>query len=74
MELYHEKGFKAVKEALQHRNSATTEIYSFADFSTGKNAELPLCRKDLEMIVKMVVEALGDDYKPTPESKKKRTH
>ena len=74
VELYHEKGFKAVKEALQHRNSATTEIYSFADFSTGKNAELPLCRKDLEMIVKMVVEALGDDYKPTPESKKKRTH
>lgn len=59
VELYREKGFKAVQEALQHSNSATTEIYSFADWSTGSSAELPLKRKDLQLIVKMVLEALG---------------
>lgn len=60
VELYREKGFRAVQEALQHANCATTEIYSFADWSTGENAELPLKRKDLQLIVKLVLEALGD--------------
>ncbi len=69
VELYREKGFKAVQEALQHSNGATTEIYSFADWSTGSSAELPLKRKDLQLIVKMVLEALGERGN---ESKKKR--
>lgn len=60
VELYREKGFRAVQEALQHANCATTEIYSFADWSTGENAELPLKRKDLQLLVKLVLEALGD--------------
>lgn len=63
VELYREKGFKAVQEALQHANSATTEIYSFADWNTGKSAELPLKRKDLQLIVKMVLEAIGEQGK-----------
>ncbi len=60
VELYRERGFNAVKSALQHRNGATTEIYSFADWSTGKNADKPLTRRDLQLVVKMVLEALGD--------------
>lgn len=59
VELYRAKGFKAVQTALQHRNAATTEIYSFADWSTGENAEKPLVRRDLQLVVKMVLEALG---------------
>lgn len=59
VELYRAKGFKAVQEALQHRNAATTEIYSFADWSTGENANKPLTRRDIQLIVKMVIEALG---------------
>lgn len=59
VELYREKGFKAVQAALQHRNAATTEIYSFADWSTGENADKPLTRRDLQLVVKMVLEALG---------------
>ena len=61
VELYREKGFEAVKRALQHSYSATTEIYSFADWNTGENANLPLQRKDLQLIVKMVLEALGKE-------------
>lgn len=72
VETYREKGFRAVKEALQHSNSATTEIYSFSDWSTGVNAEKPLTRKDLQLIVKMCIEALGDGYKLPPESKSKK--
>lgn len=71
VELYREKGFGAVKEALQHANSATTEIYSFADWSTGKNADLPLTRKDLQLVVKMCLEALGAGHKIDHESKKR---
>ena len=61
VELYREKGFQAVKEALQHNYSATTEIYTFADWNTGENASLPLTRKDLSLIVKMVLEAIGKE-------------
>ena len=60
VELYREKGFKATQQALQHSNTATTEIYAFADWSTGANADLPLTRRDLQLIVKMCLEALGD--------------
>ena len=73
VELYREKGFKAVKDALQHSSSATTEIYSFADWSTGENANLPLQRKDLQLIVKMVIEALGENRVFEKENKGKRT-
>jgi integrase len=69
VELYRERGFKAVQTALQHTNGATTEIYSFADWSTGANANEPLKRRDLQLIVKMVIEALGDAYKLPKESK-----
>ena len=73
VELYREKGFKAVQEALQHRNTATTEIYSFADWSTGANADKPLCRKDLALIIRMVVEALGDARELPNESRSKKS-
>ena len=72
VELYREKGFKAVQTALQHNNSATTEIYSFADWNTGENADLPLKRRDLQLVVKMVLEALGENYKLPQESKQKK--
>lgn len=71
VELYREKGFKAVQTALQHTNSATTEIYSFADYATGDNANEPLRRRDLQLIIKMVIEALGDAYNLPKESKKR---
>lgn len=58
VELYRAKGFNAVKAALQHSHNAATEIYAFADWGTGKNAEEPLKRRDLELIIKMVLEAL----------------
>lgn len=60
VELYRKKGFKAVQEALQHSYASTSEIYAFADWNTGKNADLPLTRRDIQLVVKMVLEALGD--------------
>lgn len=60
VELYRQKGFKAVQEALQHTYASTAEIYAFADWNTGENANLPLKRRDLQLIVKMVLEALGE--------------
>lgn len=61
VETYRKKGFEAVKEALQHTHSSTAEIYAFADWNTGNNAEEPLKRRDLHLIVKMVLEAIGKE-------------
>ncbi len=71
VELYRDKGFQAVQQALQHANAATTEIYSFADWNTGENADLPLKRKDLRLIVKMCLEALSSAEGFEKESKKR---
>ena len=71
VEVYREKGFKAVQEALQHNNSATTEIYSFSDWNTGKNADEPLKRRDLQLVVRMCLEALGSLNNFEKESKKR---
>jgi integrase len=76
VELYRQKGFVEVQKALQHNNSATTEIYSFADWNTGENADLPLKRRDLQLVVRMCLEALGvgnDNKGFQKESKKKTT-
>jgi integrase len=62
VELYKEQGFKAVKQALQHNNNATTEIYTFSDWTTGENANIPLQRKDLALIITKCLEALTDTY------------
>lgn len=69
VELYREKGFKAAQEALQHTNSLTTEIYTYADWNTGVNAAKPLERRDIELIVKLVIEALGSAFEIKKESK-----
>ena len=73
VELYREKGFREAQAALQHNSAATTEIYTFADWSTGENAELPLKRKDMQLLVKMVIEALGENRVFVKENQKKRT-
>lgn len=70
VELYRKKGFREVQKALQHNNSATTEIYSFADWDTGDNADIPLRRRDLKLVVRMVLEALGESYTMPKESTK----
>ena len=68
VELYREKGFQAVQKALQHSNSATTEIYSFSDWNTGKNADLPLKRRDLLEALSKPIES-----ESRPKAKKARS-
>lgn len=58
VETYKNHGAKAAQNALQHSRIDTTELYIFSDFSTGLNAEKPLLRRDIDMVVKMVVQAI----------------
>lgn len=58
VEMFREKGMQATREALQHSNRDTTEIYAFADWNTGDKANIPLTRGDLKTIVSMVIKAL----------------
>lgn len=59
VETFKRSGLKATQEALQHDRAITTEIYALSDFSTGQNAEKPLLRRDLDLIVKLCAAALG---------------
>lgn len=56
--LFQRSGLRATQRALQHDRSATTEIYALSDYSSGKNAELPLTRGDIPMIVELVAAAV----------------
>lgn len=51
-------GLIAAREALQHSDAATTEIYALSDYVTGENAEKPILRKDLPMILHEIASAL----------------
>lgn len=76
VETYRAEGMEATRQALQHSARDTTEIYAFADWSTGENADKPLTRRDIRLIVGMVLKALpasrtsaegcqGGEAKPT---------
>ena len=58
VETFKREGFKATQAALQHDRTITTEEYAMSDFITGENANLPLLRRDLVLIVKLVAAAL----------------
>lgn len=56
---YQSEGIDAARRALQHSDARTTELYALSDWLTGENAELPLRRKDLAMIIEKVLDAVG---------------
>lgn len=56
--VFKREGLKAAQTALQHDRTITTEDYAMSDFITGENANLPLLRRDLVLIVKLVSAAL----------------
>lgn len=58
VETFKREGLKATQFALQHDRTITTEEYAMSDFITGENANLPLLRRDLVLIVKLVAAAL----------------
>ena len=58
VELYKEEGAEAARRALQHSDLRTTELYVLSDWLTGKNADEPLLRKDIEKIVQEIFSIL----------------
>lgn len=56
--LYHDTDIGTVKNALQHTNNTTAQIYALADWLTGENAKKPLRRGDIDKIVEAVARAL----------------
>lgn len=55
---YQSEGMEAARSALQHSDARTTEIYALSDWLTGANAELPLYRKDLPIIIEKIVDTV----------------
>lgn len=56
VELFKREGSEAVREALQHSDMNTTDIYALSDFISGENSTLPLLRGDLHFIIEFVSE------------------
>lgn len=65
VELFKREGIAVTQKALQHDRASTTEIYALSDFTSGANAALPLQRRDLPMIVEMVLQALKGRAAPS---------
>lgn len=51
-------GAEVAKRALQHSDLRTTDLYILSDWTTGKNAQLPLTRADLPKIVEEIYRIL----------------
>ena len=58
VELTHAAGVEAARQALQHTDLHTTELYALSDWLTGRNAEKPLLRKDLQLIVEKILHVM----------------
>ena len=58
VETFKREGLRATQIALQHDRTITTEDYAMSDFITGENANLPLLRRDLTLVVKLVAAAI----------------
>ena len=54
VEVYKNEGAEAARQALQHNDLRTTEIYILSDWLTGDNANKPLVRADLARIVEEI--------------------
>lgn len=52
------EGAEQARRALQHSDLRTTELYILSDWTTGKNADKPLTRKDISKIVEEIFEML----------------
>ena len=58
VDLFKNEGAEAARKALQHSDLTTTELYILSDWTTGKNADLPLTRKDITRIVEEIFSIL----------------
>lgn len=60
VELRHEKGLEAVKEALQHSNDAVTRVYAYADSVMKGDADEPIRWRDLELICEYILDRIRE--------------
>lgn len=58
--LRHEKGLEAVREALQHSNAAVTRVYAYADTVLKSDTDEPIRWRDLELLVDYILERLSE--------------
>ncbi len=58
VELYRREGLQAASRALQHDRTSTTELYVMSDFLSPENENRPLLRKDFDVLVRFIAEAV----------------
>ena len=60
VEIYKKYGIAEVKRQLQHSTIDVTEIYALSDFLSGENEDLPLLRKDIARVCRIVENFIRD--------------
>lgn len=60
VQLRHEHGVAAVREALQHSNDAVTRVYAYADTVLNAESDEPIRWCDLELVVDYILERLRE--------------
>jgi len=60
VDLRHEAGLAAVRDALQHSNEAVTRVYAYADTVMNAESDEPIRWRDLELVVDYVLERLRE--------------
>ena len=58
VDTFKQSGAEQARQALQHSDLRTTELYILSDWITGANADKPLTRKDITKIVEEIFELL----------------
>lgn len=66
VELYHDRGIKAVQAALQHGNVNTTNLYAFADLQGATYNREQMIQEVTEKVIVALAERLGIDLSPAP--------
>lgn len=56
---YHRHGLRAAQAALQHSDISTTELYALADWLSGENADEPIRRSEMGLVLRLICEWLG---------------
>ena len=58
VDLMHEKGLAAVREALQHESEAVSRVYAYADTVLQMDSDEPIRWRDLELVVGYILQRM----------------
>ena len=63
VDVYTKQGLEAARQALQHERPDVTRLYTLSDWTTGENADRPLTRGDLPVLLAKIQDEISEMVK-----------